>query len=48
VRSGGSTSQVLYAIGAEMHAASSAAAARAEQNDALDDKNHDAAVDDIE
>jgi hypothetical protein len=48
VRSEGSTSLVLYAIGAEMDAASSEAVARAEQNEALDDKDHDAAVDAIE
>jgi hypothetical protein len=48
VRSEGSTSRVLYAIGAEMDAASSEAVARAEQNEALEDKDHDAAVDAIE
>jgi hypothetical protein len=48
VRSEGSTSRVFYAIGAEMDAASSEAAARAEQNDALEDRDHDAAVDAIE
>jgi hypothetical protein len=48
VRSEGSTSRVLYAIGAEMDAASSEAIARAEQNEALEDKDHDAAVDAIE
>jgi hypothetical protein len=48
VRSDGSTSRVLYAIGAEMDAASSEAVARAEQNEALEDEDHDAAVDAIE
>jgi hypothetical protein len=48
VRSEGSTSPVLYAIGAEMDAASRKAAARAEQNEELEYKDHDAAVDAIE
>jgi hypothetical protein len=48
VRSEGSTSRVLYAIGAELDAASSEAVARAEQNEALEDKDHDAADDAIE
>jgi hypothetical protein len=47
-RSEGSTSRVIFAIGAEMDAASSEAVARAEQNTALEDKDHDAAVDSIE
>jgi hypothetical protein len=48
VRPEGSTSRVLYAIGAEMDAASSEAVARAEQNEALEGKDHDAAVNAIE
>jgi hypothetical protein len=48
VRSEGSTSRVLYATGAGMDDASSEAAARAEQNDSLKDKDHDAVVDGIE
>jgi hypothetical protein len=39
---------VLYAIGAEMDAASSEAVARAEQNEALENKDHGAAVNAIE